>query len=202
LKETAAANKGALTIGFEPSKVSSIYGRIKALNKQKGVKFSPKNLEYFLFVFKQLKMYPEIIDACEHFKALTGSGASSEISQYYLSSALLDLPAKGHYINVVKNAVFHGNNEGSAGYITALTKAHLKDGAVEHSFKFFEAEVGKLRELKTKREDVLVSMFDSVYGEAGTLSYDGFRDNYIQTMHVSENLLRESQAVSLLNNII
>jgi hypothetical protein len=57
------------------------------------VKFSAKNLEYFLFVFKQLKMYPEIIDVCENFQTLSGSAAPSEISQYYLASTLLNLPA-------------------------------------------------------------------------------------------------------------
>lgn len=190
-------------MSFDAAKVGSAYSRIKTLNKSKGVKFSPKNLEYFLFVFKQLQMYPEIIDVCENFQELSGSAAPSEISQYYLVSTLLNMPAKQHYFDLVKEAVFDGQEQLSAGYITAMTKAHLKDGAIEHSFKYFENQIGKLRELKTKREDFLVTLFDSVYGESDSkMSFNDYRDRYIDTFQVSENLIKESFAVNLLNRVI
>lgn len=84
-----------------------------------------------------------------------------------------------------------------------MTKAHLKDGAIEHSFKYFESEVAKLRDLKAKREDFLVTLFDSVYGESDTkLSFEDYRDRYIDSIQVSENLIRESFAVNLLNRVI
>ena len=146
--------------------MGAAYARVKALNKTKGVKFSAKNLEYFLFVFKQLKMYPEIVDVCENFQILTGQFTPSEISQYYLASTLLTLPAKQHYNDLIKDAVFGGKEQLSAGYITAMTKAHMKDGAIEHSFKYFESQLGKLRDLKTKREDFLITLYDTVYGES------------------------------------
>lgn len=44
--------------------------------------------------------------------------------------------------------MFDGKEETSAGYVTAMTKAHLKDGAVDHALKFFQSEVAKLRDVK------------------------------------------------------
>ena len=63
------------------------YVRLKSM---KNTKLSEKNLEYFLFIFKSLKMYPEVIDICENFDKLTGSASTgSEIRDYYLSDTLL-----------------------------------------------------------------------------------------------------------------
>jgi hypothetical protein len=54
---------------------------------------SEKSLEYFLFLFKSLQMWPEIIDACENYTTLTGGSADSEIRSYYLAESLLSLPS-------------------------------------------------------------------------------------------------------------
>lgn len=42
-------------------------------------------------------MWPEVVDACHHFEALTGlSGESSELRQQYLANAILNMPKKDH----------------------------------------------------------------------------------------------------------
>jgi hypothetical protein len=63
---------------------------LKAVNAQKKATFSEKNIEYFLFLFREQKMYAELIDACDSFSTLTGkSNTSNEIVKYYLSDTLL-----------------------------------------------------------------------------------------------------------------
>jgi hypothetical protein len=57
-----------LPLSFEPARVRAAYLRIKAMKH----KVSEKNLEYFLYLFKSLQMWPEIIDACENYSSLTG----------------------------------------------------------------------------------------------------------------------------------
>lgn len=153
-------------------------------------------------------MHAEIVDLCENFESLCGgqAAASSEIKQYYLASAILDMPhsKQHHYHDLLKDAVFQGQEQSaSAGYVTAMTKAHLKDGAVEHSLKYFESELVKMRELKGKREDFLVTIFDSVYGESTSeLTYEQYKARYIDSMQMSESLMRESFAVNLLSRVI
>jgi hypothetical protein len=84
---------GVLPLSFEPSRVRAAYLRVKSMKQP----VSEKNLEYFLYIFKSLQMWPEIIDACENYSVLTGAAADSEIRSYYLSESLLSLPSKEHY---------------------------------------------------------------------------------------------------------
>jgi len=78
---------------------------------------------------------------------------------------------------------------GNAGYITNMTKAHLKDGAIDHAIKFFNEEVQSVTEIKRKREDVLIALFDSVYGDVeaadAQISYDEFKKRYLDTILLS-----------------
>ena len=78
---------------------------------------------------------------------------------------------------------------GNAGYILNLTKAHLKDGAIDHAIKYFTEEVNKLSEVKTKREDVLIALFDSVYGEVlakeANITYEEYKKKYLDTIMLS-----------------
>jgi hypothetical protein len=48
------------------------------------------------------------------------------------------MPSSEHYYEMIKKAVYNGKEQTDAGYITAMTKAHLKDGAVDHAMRFFE----------------------------------------------------------------
>ena len=95
---------------------------------------------------------------------------------------------------------------GNAGYITNITKSHLKDGAIDHAIKFFTEEVAKVASIKKKREDVLIALFDSVYGEVqakeSKLSYDEYKKKYLDTILLSQSLIRESFAVSQLQRVI
>lgn len=174
---------------FSPDSVRSAYLRLKQLNSQKNLTFSEKNLEYFLSLFKQLEMWPETVDLCSHFDKLSGV-QGSEIRDYYLAEALLQMPAKEHYHEVIKKAVYDGKELSQPGYITAATKALLKDGAVEHAFKYFESEIGKLRGTVQKQEDFLVSLFDSVYGELKTgdkdLTYEEYRARYLEMVRIGQ----------------
>ena len=79
-------------MSFEESKVRQAYIRVKTTSANKKIHLSEKNLEYFLFIFKSLKMWPEMISLCENFEMLTGSkdfGANNDIKNYYLSDTLL-----------------------------------------------------------------------------------------------------------------
>ncbi len=91
------------------SKIRNAYLRLKAVNAQKKASISEKNLEYFLYLFRQQKMWAELIDACENFSTLTGSSnTSNDIVRYYLSDTLLQLPADKHYYDLIQSAVFDG----------------------------------------------------------------------------------------------
>jgi hypothetical protein len=87
-----------------------------------------------------------------------------------------------------------------------MTKAHLKDGAVDHALKFFEAEVAKLRDIKAKREDMLVTLFDSAYSEVNAadanITYDEFKNRYLDIITLSTDLVRESYAVGVLQRVL
>ncbi len=64
--------------------------RLKSANLAKKATFSEKSIEYFLYLFRQQKMWAELIDACESYTALTGKDAqNNEIVNYYLSDTLL-----------------------------------------------------------------------------------------------------------------
>jgi len=89
--------EGVLPVSFEPAKVRAAYLRMKAVKKP----FSEKNIEYFLYLFKSLQMWPEIIDVCENYSTLTNGSPESEIRSYYLAESLLSLPANDHYYKLI-----------------------------------------------------------------------------------------------------
>lgn len=183
LREYTAQTGGKLPFSFDVNKVRTAYARVKAQTSLKKGNVSEKNIEYFLFSFKQLQMWPELIDACENFEKLTGGNSSAEIKQYYLTEALLSMPSSEHYYELVKQAVFNNEDAATPAYVCAVTKALLKDGAVDHAIKFFQQEILKLRDIQTKREDFLVTMFDSVYGDIQSqdakISYQEYKDRYL-----------------------
>lgn len=89
LKEHASLEKGALPSSFDASLVRQMYLRLKSA---KNLQLSEKNLEYFLYLFKQLKMWPEVIDLCTNFEKLSGKTEDTnvnEIKAYYMSETLL-----------------------------------------------------------------------------------------------------------------
>lgn len=147
-------------------------------------------------------MYPEIIDICESYNTLSGVEGKSDIREFYMADTLLSLPSKEHYYELVKKAVYSNSQEAHAGYITAMTKAHFKDGAVEHAMKFFEGEVAKLRDIKQKREDTLIALFDSAYEGDAEMTFEQYKDRYLDVIQISENLVRESFAVGILRRVI
>jgi len=53
-------------------------------------------------------------------------------------------------------------------YLTSMTKALFKDGSAQNAVTFFVQGVEKMRDLKAKREDLLVSLFDAAYAEETT----------------------------------
>lgn len=66
-KEYTANNNNSLPDSFEVSKIRNAYLRLKAMNAHKKITFSAKNIEYFLYLFREQKMWAELIDACESF---------------------------------------------------------------------------------------------------------------------------------------
>lgn len=76
----------------------------------------------------------------------------------------------------------------SAGYITAMTKAYFKDNSAGHAIQYFSDSIQKLRDLKTKREDLLVSLFDAAYGEESPkdMTYEQFRHRYLNLLQFSQ----------------
>lgn len=71
LREYSATHDNQLPLSFEASKVRGAYIRLKTINANKNVTFTEKNLEYFLYIFKSLQMWPEIIDLCENYSKLS-----------------------------------------------------------------------------------------------------------------------------------
>ena len=62
------------------------------LKASKNLKLSDKNIEYFLYLFKSLKMWPEIVDLCENFDKVSANASNAsenEIKNYYFSDTLL-----------------------------------------------------------------------------------------------------------------
>jgi|LauGreDrversion4_2_1035121.scaffolds.fasta_scaffold57892_3 hypothetical protein len=116
------------------------------------------------------------------------------------------MPSKDHYHELIKKAVYDGQEHSGPAYITSMTKALLKDGAVDHAYKYFESEIGKLRDIQQKQEDFLLSLFDSVYGEIkvadAQLSFDEFRSRYLAMVKIGQSCVEESFAVNQLQRVI
>jgi hypothetical protein len=87
-----------------------------------------------------------------------------------------------------------------------MTKAHFKDGAVDHALKFFSAEISKLRDVKDQREEMLVALFDSAYSEVNAadanITYDEFKNRYLDIITLSTDLVRESYAVGVFQRVL
>jgi hypothetical protein len=83
-----------MPLSFEPIKIRNAYIRVKSLQNKSDLKLNDKTLEYFLYLFKSLKMWPEIIDLCENYDKLSANPATgvNEIKNYYLSDTLLQMP--------------------------------------------------------------------------------------------------------------
>ncbi len=87
-----------------------------------------------------------------------------------------------------------------------MTKAMFLDGSAQNAVKYFVDGVESMRELKEKREDVLVKLFDASYieqnGNPENLTYDQFKLRYLNLIQYSEKILKESFAVSTLTRAI
>ena len=63
-----------------------------------------------------------------------------------------------------------------------------------------------MQDVKRKREDFMVSLFDAVYGEQTKknkeVTMDEFKEKYVEMMEVSNRCVKESFAVNQLRNII
>lgn len=79
-----------------------------------------------------------------------------------------------------------------------MTKAYFKDGTIEHGLKFFENSIQELRDVKQKREDFLVALYESTYGEenAKEVTYEDFKEKYLHMMEISNRCIRESFAIA------
>lgn len=89
-------------------------------------------------------------------------------------------------------------------FITNMTKAHLKDGAIPHAIRFFSQSIERLGEVKQKREDYLVSLFDEVFGKEASeeMTYEKFRDRYIHAIQQTEQTIREARAYTSLREAV
>lgn len=69
-----------------------------------------------------------------------------------------------------------------------MTKAYFKDNSAGHAIQYFSDSIQKLRDLKTKREDLLVSLFDAAYGEEAPkdMTYEQFRHRYLNLLQFSQ----------------
>lgn len=111
------------------------------------------------------------------------------------------------YADILKDAVYNGKEkETDAGYLTSMTKAMFKDGSAKNAVNFFREGVDKLREAKDKREDLLVSMFDTAFaeefGEPKNVTYEQFKKRYLSLIQFSERCIKESFAVNSIKRVI
>ena len=111
-----------------------------------------------------------------------------------------------YYYNLIEDAVYPNITDPTPGYITAMTKAYFKDGNADHAINFFERKLDALRKLKTKREQFLVTMYDTVYGTEDAsnklLSYDEFKTKYYKMIELGNRSMKESYAVTQLQKVI
>lgn len=83
-----------------------------------------------------------------------------------------------------------------------MTKAYFKDGSPEQAVAYFQSHISQRRHQHKQREDLLVSLYDSVYTAKADLSLDEFKARYLQSIEVSNRMLKESYAVSQIQTII
>lgn len=167
--------------------------RLYIQTKELGRPISASTAEYLLFLFKSNGMAPESVDLCQNYHQIVSGYASAEeaklsdIRNYYLSDALLALPSPGAdktYHELLEEGVFQGQGHGHA-YLTAMTKAYLKDGSVEYALKFFQEGVAQQLEQKEQQDDYLVNLFNSTFGidnsqqPSGPIDLKSFREKYL-----------------------
>lgn len=70
--------------------------------------------------------------------------------------------------------------------------------------KFFESNIKKLREVKKQREDYLITLYDSIYGEESskTLTYEEFKNKYLKSIQMGNKSVKEAFAVMQIKRII
>ena len=88
-------------------------------------------------MFNQLGLKAEAIDLATNFKDIVATPAE-EIRQHYFADALLAMPSSGHYHSLLEEAVFAESDSKGLSFVSAMTKAFIKDGNAEHAFKFYD----------------------------------------------------------------
>lgn len=204
LKGYQATHK-RLPRSFSEDNVRRLYIQTKELNTP----VSESTAEYLLFLFKSNGMAPESIDLCQNYHTMVKGYSSqedaklSDIRNYYLSDSLLAFPQPGAgqtYHELLQQGVFQDQGHGHA-YLTAMTKAHFKDGSVDYALKFFQDGIAAQVKQKEDQEDYLVNLFNSTFGIddsqnlAGDMDLESFREKYLQLINVREKLKKETKAV-------
>lgn len=86
-----------------------------------------------------------------------------------------------------------------------MTKAYLKDGSIDHGLQFFQDKVQALKDIKAKKEDFLVGLFDSVYSgdqKIKDVTFEDFKKKYLQSMKISNQVVKESFIVQQLKRLV
>ena len=81
-----------------------------------------------------------------------------------------------------------------------MTKAYFRDGSSEYALKFFQEKIQSLRTIKEQREKVLISIFDSVYGDEKPqkIEFEEFKAKYLDSIILGNRLMKETFVVSKL----
>lgn len=77
----------------------------------------------------------------------------------------------------------------------------LDKGGAE-GYRFFNDKAETLRKQNTAREDLLVNLYDSVFGDRASMSIDDFRKTYLRSSLVATRVAKESMAVNQIKRVI
>ena len=154
-------------------------------------------------------MVAESIDLCSNYHLLVSgydseqSASASEIRNYYMADSLMDLPLSNdnHYYQLLEQAIFQDKTDAPS-CITSMTKAYFMDGNVDHALKYFEGGIVKRREMSEKQEEMLVTMYDQMFGGKQTMEIEQFKEKYLSLMIARDKLKKEVKSADILEGIL
>ena len=196
-KNYQARNFGAMPPSFDPKAVKNAYLKLRATNS-----LNPDGSELVLYLLKSLNLNQEVIDYC----TLSADSANNNVKQYYMSEALMQMPlqAKKQYLSSLQQASVLPDDSADMTpcQLTQATKAVMLDKGGAAGYRYFHEKSDALRKENLARDDMLLSMYNSVFDNAHTTSLEDFKKTYLRSGLLAARIAKESFAVNQLSRII
>lgn len=192
LKDYQSKNNGQLPKSFTQKSLKQIYTKLRSLKRL------TKQDEVLLYILKSAGLNNEVIDYCS-------KQCTSQIKKYYLAEALLqmDKSKSGSYLEALKQANVVKEGQQTACEVTQGTKAVILDKGVKAGLDYFEKEYASLQKQNHARENMLVSMYDSVFdSDRKKTSLKSFKKTFMRSSLVASKVASESYAVHQMTQVI